>query len=218
MSIFIVCGYGVPENIETDQNYLTYLAIVFNTIYARAASAEATIIPAGGATNCTPPFEGTEAEAIGAYLGKLARRAEVVTNTKSWNIALEDRSLSTLENLLFAKERIEELGLFGPVTIFCEATREMKVQTLGDAIFDEPVDVIVVDFDLSSNRYLDPALIEKKERLATEEGLRSINDPEVLKAHHAFFENKLTFLRKRQSEGLSHVEAVEEWMKQVKSL
>lgn len=68
MKIFIIPGYGIPESIERDQSYLTYLHVAFNRIYASAKGEKALIIPCGGPTNCAPPYEGTEAAIIGGYM------------------------------------------------------------------------------------------------------------------------------------------------------
>jgi hypothetical protein len=213
MNISLVCGYGIPQDIHQDQNYLTYLRIVFNTIYAQAANEEAVIIPCGGPTSCVPPYEGTEAHAIGDYLRSLMQREEVVTATKDWRILEEDRSLSTLENLVFAQQLIQSHKLQGQVAIFCEATRQERVHVVASKIFDSSVVVEAIDFDHSKNRYLNPDMLHKKEAAETEQSFWVLEDPERLKAHHAFFEQKLAFLRQKQQEGLSHVDAVAEWFR-----
>lgn len=213
MYIFIICGYGIPEDIHKDENYLTYLRIVFNSIYAKAAHQEAAIIPCGGPTSCTPPYKGTEAHVIGDYLKEIMRREEVVTATKNWRILEEDHSLSTLENLVFAQQLIQSHKLEGQVITFCEATRRERVSVVASKIFDPTAIVEAIDFDHSKNRYLDPEVLHKKEAVETEQSLWVLEDPERLKRHHAFFEQKLAFLRQKQEEGLSHVDAVAEWFR-----
>lgn len=218
MNAFIICGYGIPEDIAHDVNYTTYLHLIFNSIFTDAAKQESIIVPCGGPTKCDPPFEGTEAEMLADYLSKLAKRKEVSEQTKKWKFVPEKESLSTLENLLFAKKIFDNTVSIENIMIFCEKTREKRVQAFADQIFDQNVSVSAIDFDISKNRYLDPDALNKKEALAMKEGLWTLQEPERIKKHHELFEKKFAFLRKRQSEGLSHVEAVEEWFKHWKDL
>ncbi|MCR4311823.1 MAG: hypothetical protein NUV56_00925, partial [Candidatus Uhrbacteria bacterium] len=78
-------------------------------------------------------------------------------------------------------------------------------------VFAIPFTVVPVDFDVSKNRYLDPAILAKKEKAATVEALWTLEDPARYKLHHEFFERKFAYFRERQSQGLSHVDVVEEW-------
>ena len=191
-----------------------YLRLAFNQIYQRARDDDAAIIPCGGPTNCSPPYEGTEARTISTYLKTLMDREAVAGVTKKWRILEEDQSLSSLENLVFAANIIKQHNLSGHVTIFCEFSRGNKLQTFAPHIFkDRSINVVSIDFDISKNRYLDPEVIQRKEALGIKEGLWTLEDSERLKRHHEFFQRKFDFLRKRQSEGLSHVDAVEEWFK-----
>lgn len=211
MKAFIICGYGIPEDIEKNVNYTTYLHVAFNTIYEHVAGEEAFIIACGGPTNCTPPFDGTEAELILDYLSDLADRDGVSTQTENWSFIPESKSLSTLENFLFAKNILDGVSFQGAAFVFCEKTREPRVKTFTEKIFGESTTVIPIDFDISQNRYLDPATIQRKEEFGITEGLWTLEDPERIEKHHAFFERKFAFIRKRQSEGLSHEDAVKEW-------
>lgn len=219
MNIFLICGYGLPKDIREDQNYVTYLNVIFNRMYELAARHEAAIIPCGGPTNCEPPFQGTEAQMITDYIRDLMNREATHEQTMDWNIFPETRSLSTLENLIFAKEIIRLQKLKGSITLFCEKTREARLRLFADHVFqDASVDVFAIDFDISKNRYLDQEIIQRKENVATQEGLWTLQDPERMQKHHELFEAKFAFLRKRQSEGLSHVDAVKEWFKNEKRI
>ncbi|HAU66158.1 MAG: hypothetical protein A2017_16300 [Lentisphaerae bacterium GWF2_44_16] len=219
MQIFIICGYGIPTSIETDRSYQTYLAIVFNTIYEIARNKSAMIIPCGGPTKCDPPFTGTEAELIAGHLSHLVARNEVKRHTLEWKILSEDQSLSTLENLLFSEQLIQAHNLTGTVTIFCEKTREVRLKIFADHIFGIGVAVVqAIDFDLTKNRYLDQEVLAKKEGLALKEGLWTLEEPTRIQKHHEFFQKKFEFLRRRQSEGLSHIDAVTEWFQNEKNI
>ena len=211
MQAFIICGYGIPKDIAHDVNYTTYLHLVFNFIYQQEANQEAIIVPCGGPTKCDPPFEDTEAETIINYLMELSQRQEVAEKTNKWKFIPEDKSLSTLENLLFARKILDDVAPIEKITIFCEKTREKRVEAFANDIFDQDVSISAIDFDISKNRYLDPNTLNKKEALALKEGLWTLQEPERIKKHHDFFQKKIGFLRRRQSEGLSHVDAVKEW-------
>ncbi|MEK9157180.1 MAG: hypothetical protein AAB448_03580 [Patescibacteria group bacterium] len=211
MKAFIVCGYGIPEDIHKDQNYLTYLHVVFNRIYAEAKNEPALIIPCGGPTSCTPPYIGTEAEKIGEYLQELMGRDVLNGATKIWRIILEDTSLSSLENFLFAKRIIEE-NKGDRVTAFCEATRVSRNQETIDHLFGKgKVRAEGIDFDISKNRYLPNDIVEKKEHAEREHARWALESEENLAKHHAFFEEKFQKLRTWQAEGMSHVDAVTKW-------
>jgi hypothetical protein len=211
MQTFIVNGYGVPEDIFRDENYRTYLLVAFNTMFSLAAHAPALIIPSGGPTNTVPPFLGTEAEAIATYLRHLMQRPEVTNQTKDWRIIPEQRALSTLENLLFAKEIAEANGATGPITIFCEHTRNHTITDLAQRIFGADANIHAIDFDRSKTRYIDPSITAEKEAASLEGARWVLEDPERLPQHHAFYEKKLAFFRQRQSEGVPHADAVVEW-------
>lgn len=220
MKVFIIPGYGIPESIEQDQNYLTYLHVAFNRIYDSANGEKALIIPCGGPTNCTPPYEGTEAEVIGSHIRKLIDRSATGDRCKEWSIVLEDRSLSTLENLVFAKEIVHSEKNVESMTVFCEVTRRNRMQIVGDAVFGATpfMKIDPIDFDVSANRYLDPAIIEQKEDIEIRGSLWALESPERLARHHELFERKFVLLRSLQDGGMSHVDAVAEWYRQAPEL
>jgi len=61
--VFIVMGYGVPQDIMADGNYAVYLRNVFNHIYDEASrrKVEPIIIFSGGKTDLFKPYKRTEA-------------------------------------------------------------------------------------------------------------------------------------------------------------
>lgn len=220
MKVFIIPGYGIPESLERDQNYVTYLHVAFNRISESAHGENALIIPCGGPTNCTAPYEGTEAAMIGEYMQKLIDHAEMGDRCNAWTMKLEDQSLSTLENLVFAKHMIDEAESVESMTVFCEATRRDRVLKLSEVIFGSSTQKAIesIDFDTSANRYLDPAIIERKEQLELEGSLWVLQQPDRLVQHHQLFERKFALLRSLQSAGMSHVDAVAEWYRHAPTL
>lgn len=216
MHSFIILGYGIPESIEQDENYPTYLRVAFNRIFASSKDTAATIIPCGGNTNCTPPYAGNESVMIGEYIQKLISRSATGDRYKQWSIVPEDQSISSLENLVFAKRIIDEVVDDSSITIFCEATRADRIRTIGTTVFGESIPVIVeaIDFDVSENRYLDAALIQKREAGELKMSLWALESPDKLAQHHQFFERKFELLRSLQDGGMSHIDAIQEWYSQ----
>ncbi|MEK7632306.1 MAG: ElyC/SanA/YdcF family protein [Patescibacteria group bacterium] len=220
MKVFIIPGYGIPESIERDRNYLTYLHVAFNRIYDSAKGEKALIIPCGGPTNCTAPYDGTEAAMIGGYIQKLINRPMMGDRCKDWSIVLEDRSISTLENLVFAKEILVGFQGVQDAVIFCDATRLNRIQQLSDRVFGSsvPIHVEAIDFDISANRYLADDILEEREREALKNALAAFESPERFAKEHELFERKLVLLRSLQDGGMSHVDAVVEWYRQAPSI
>jgi len=84
------------------------------------------------------------------------------------------------------------------ISIFCEQTRENRIKKLSKIIFNSGYKccIIPIDFDVSSNRYLDQIFIAKKEREELKHALWVIKDSENLKEHHRLLKEKIEFLRK----------------------
>ncbi len=210
--IFILCGYGISQDIRADENYRTYLNIVFNMIFAQAAGLPATIIVCGGPTNGIPPYDVTEAQVMAEYLESLKARPDLQGQADLWSMYQEDQSLSSLENLVFAKRLMQQKGLQGPITIFCEATRERRMQETAQTVLGN-ANVEAIDFDVSKNRYLDPAVTQHREDLARTEALWTLEDESRLTAHHRFFEKKFEWFREQEAAGVPHVDVVQKWYK-----
>lgn len=209
MNIYLICGYGVPPDGRETENYTTYLNVAFNYLFEHSAGKEAVVMVSGGPTNCTAPYEGTEAEHMGEWMQKRFLRAPEAT--EKWRIVLEDRALSSPENLIFAKELMDEHGLLGEVTVICEFLRERKMRAYTRAVFGDSAQVYAIDFDTSPNRYESRDRVEALLDQQIAADLPIINNPELRAAHHAFYEQKLAMLRKWQDEGMTHSAAVKRW-------
>ncbi len=210
--VFLIPGYGIPRDIEDDLHYSIYLRTAFNAIYeacARSGEWNATIILSGGKTDMVPPYRRTEATEMKKVFRKLVDRKGPKARTKSWKILLEQRSLSTLDNLLFAREILRRKRLSGAaMTFFCETTRTGRMRTLARRIFPK-ARIVPIDFDQSANRYLDPAFLKEKERQVLAFDLWALQSPTYLKKHHSLFKEKMAFLRKAGP--AHHVDAVRAW-------
>jgi ribosome-interacting GTPase 1 len=203
----------VPKNIFTNRNYQSYLIGAFNKIYDLSAAnrTKPMIIFCGGKTDCFKPYRRTEEEEMIRFFKQLAAQPFVKNKTKNWRLVGEGISISTLENLLFSKRIIDKKKIHkANIYIFCETTRERRIKMLAGKIFGKNFKcrVISIDFDVSSNRYLDPKFIVKKEKAEMKHALWSLKSPANLKKHHQVFVEKLDYFRK---EGGNHPDAVKKW-------
>ena len=216
--IFSIFGYGVPKNIMKDDNYRRYLSVVFNRIFDAAACENAVILFCGGPTDCFKPYRRTEAGEMKRYFDYLKNREFVKEYTRRWGFVLKNKTICGLENILctvgyLKKNRIRKAD----VTVFCEQTRAGRVKTLltyckGHAKVPRRINFVVtsIDFDLSSNRYLDKEFIAKRERHDTGREFEAIRSKRALSEWRQWHLRKLEYFRK-QGYDKSGVRVVERW-------
>lgn len=213
--LYIVSGYGVPENIKTDGNYQTYLRLAFNIIY-RESLATKTIDPVivltGGRTDMVKPYRRTEAGEMEKVFRAFMTRPSLRPRTKTWKVLREPRAISSPETLLFSSALLRKRGVrSGTLTIFVEETRKERIVRLVRRTVPKTFRVTVypIDFDASANRYLDPAFLEKKNALALRHDLWALRAPANMAEHHRVYGKRLAYLRKAGSK--KHVAAVKKW-------
>lgn len=219
--IFIVCGYGIPQDITKDENYNFYLKTVFNRIFGitqKNNSVNPLIILSGGKTDCFKPYRRTEAGEMKRFFATLAKQNRMVKEIiKQWRFVLETRALSTVENFINSKNIISDRGLSkGAIVVFCEQTRQKRVTALIKRIFGKgfKLNIVPVDFDTSSNRYLDKTFIEKKERISLQQALQALKNPKQFEKYHAMFVKKARCLREAGT--AKHTETVRKlWEKEM---
>lgn len=212
-NIFLVFGYGVPKNIFTDENYIFYLNGVFNKIYdltINNKNAKPLIIFSGGNNDFFKPYKRCDADEMIKLFKKLSARPFLKNKTKHWQLVAEKNSISTLENLLFTKKIITKKVSKASIYIFCEATRAPRIKTLSTKIFGKnfKCHIMPIDFDVSSNRYLDPDFIANKEKTEIKHTLWALKSPANLKKHHQVFKERTEYIRKI---GGGQPDAVKKW-------
>lgn len=196
--LFIISGYGVPKNIFHDENYNFYLKMAFNKIYDLTDKTDQqVIIFCGGNTDLYKPYKRTEAEEMKKFFIKLIKIKTIIKKlTNNWSLEVENKSLSTLENLLNTKKLISKYKV-NKLTIICEQTRKKRISLIAKHIFtDKKVTVLPIDFDLSANRYLPKEFLDKKEKAEIKHSLWALKSPHNLKKHHSIFVDKIKYLRK----------------------
>jgi uncharacterized phage-like protein YoqJ len=211
----LINGYGVPKDIFKDDSYRTYLNHLFNVVYESSVreGLEPVIIFSGGKTDMFKPYQRTEAGEMAKYFKALAKRPFVAKVTKTWKYELESRALSSLENMLFARELLKKkYPRIKSGTIAFEQTRAQRIQAVAKEIFNKSDELtfLPIEFDISVNRY-DLELVDKKEKYALKMDLWSLESTKNLKMHHDVFADKIKTLR--QAGPVHHQEAVQEWWK-----
>lgn len=213
MQTFIILGYGIPKKIEDDDNYRRYLGITFNAIFSSSQNPneQVAILFCGGLTDMFKPYRRTEAQEMFRLFKAFADRNACRNVTKKWKYFLEKKSLSSLENLVYAKQIFDSKKIeTSNLTIFCEATRGARIKRNAKRIFGK-TNVVIVDFDLSENRYIDLELIKKREQATVKLDDWALESPEHLKEFRKLFVDKFTFLRKAGP--AHHQEALRAWWK-----
>lgn len=204
---FLVLGYGIPADIHKDENYNLYLKAAFNRIFDWCTAHnrwDPIIIFSGGKTDMFKPYRRTEAREMIRLFTAIAKRPSVKSWTKRWSLVPETKSLSTLDNLLYASEICNKTEII----IIGEHTRRKRILSLARKIFDKTT-VFSIDFDQSANRYLDPAFIKRKESKVMKFDSWALEEPSNLKEHRALFKKKFAFLR--EAGPAKHVDAVKQW-------
>lgn len=213
---FLIPGYGIPKDISTDKNYQIYLNTVFNTIFDTTQKykiTNPTIIFSGGPTDCFKPYKRTEAEEMRREFTQLANRTYTKSATKKWKYIVEKKSLSTLENFIFAEQILQQKKISNEIiTIFCEHTRAYRVKKLAHKILrDFKIKITPIDFDTSAHRFDDPKIIEDREKTVLTHSLSALKSQDNFKKYHKLFEEKIQFLRTQGP--TKHSEALSEWWK-----
>lgn len=198
---FIIPGYGVPDDIRNDGNYVRYLHAAFASIL-RASENEPTppaVILSGGPTDMRRPFRRTEASEMKKLFLRLMKKPKFRTRTKDWKLLLETKSLSTLENLLYSREVLREADARTKfIRIFCEFTRKKRVYALAKKIFGNrrTVSVAPADFDQSSERFMEPEALQHRERRELNMALWALKSRRRLEMWHERFKDKFSRMRK----------------------
>lgn len=207
--VYIVPGYGIPKNILSDEHYNSYLKTVFNQIFEASQNKEALIIFSGGNSDIFKPYHRTEAEEMRRLFMKLAQRSFVAQAVKRWQIVIEKKALSSLENVLNSKQIfLKKKITFSDVTLFCEWSRQEKMKVFMKKIFGKNFVVKAIDFDISQNRY-HTDLIRKKEAKDIEFSLWALKNPANLRRYKKLFAERILWLRKQK---VNQPQAVKQWL------
>lgn len=214
--IFSIFGYGVPKDIMKDDNYRRYLSIAFNQIFDAAAGEKAVIIFSGGPTDCFPPYKRSEACEMSRLFKKFANRKDVKSKTLNWRYILENKSISSLENILFSVDYVNTTKSKNiKFYVFFEFTRKRRLTTLFKEILrikkmnEVQLCMCPIDFDVSPNRYLDARFLRRKEAEALRWQLRALKDSKIFARVREMHVEKLKFFR--ENNYINNPKVVERW-------
>lgn len=217
--VHLIFGYGIPDNIFVDENYLRYLSTACNQIFDVTCTAESSeppaIICSGGPTDMVPPYSRTEATEMLPLFTSIANRPCMQASTKDWQYIAEDTSISTLENIIYCNDIVNSTYT-APVQlyIYCEYTRRNRIRTLAEHICStaKHIHIVPIDFDMSPSRYLDRDFISKKEAAELKHALWALESESNMIHHHALFQEKLAYLRSLEPE--AHIDAMTIWWRE----
>ena len=214
-NIFIILGYGIPREILEDENYNLYLKLAFNAIFDETSKEKTppVVIFCGGKTDMLEPYDRTEAQEMIKFFSSLMQREQCRKFTKGWNLIAEKESISTLENLIFAKNIIDNEKLEGKINLIFETTRFNRIKTLSEKIFDKEINLIPFDFSQNAQRYAKVELIQKKENNALKFDTLLIGKEISFEEYHDMYLKKIRILRTQPK---NHDEAVKKlWEKYI---
>ena len=215
IKIFLICGYGIPQDIMKDFEYRVYMNLAFNKIYDHAVrdqSQSIVIIFSGGNTDSFPPYKRNEASEMIKLFKSLMWRSFVKDLTNNWQLVAEKRALSTLENLLFAKEiiavrKVKDYKLH----IICSLLREGVIERLGQEVFGKSINwqANPLDFHNSPKRYIDPKTRITVEKGGIEFALWALKSSENMGKFRSAYKQKLELTRRNKD--MSYEEGVRWW-------
>jgi len=155
------------------------------------------------------PYKRTEAEEMMKLFNNIdSQKSENLIKIK------EDRSLSTIENLINSKKILEKLRLGNArVNIFCDKLRSYRVETLASEIFNN---FEIISYKFAGNKYKKvKRLIKEKERLGIKYYLWAMKDKDNWKIYRKNLKERLRILRNTPPNKWNEVE-VEIWKKAIK--
>lgn len=189
MKIFIVPGYHLPKDISKDEVYKIYFNYVCQEIKKTCLNGEKiTVLLSGGNIDMDQPFD--------RILSKEMKESFLATsNSYNLNCILftEEKSLSSIENLIYSKEIIDEIEGDKLIYIFSDLQRAKRTQLTADIIFK---DYKLLTIDLSSKEERNnQEIVEKKENLALNFSLWALKNKDNLEEFKQVYVDKFKLLR-----------------------
>lgn len=185
---FLIFGYGVPRDICSDPNYTGYLDLAAKHIQKHS---HPLVVVSGGPTDLFPPCLRKE----GDEMKRFFKKGPLQKSTRDWTIVSENKSLSTLENLLFC---FKKLRRFSPecesVTLFFEQSRSKRIKALAKKIFPKNIRLIFkpLTFGPEENG---GEWLAAKEALELDFALWALASKKNLALHHGLYAERLQLLR-----------------------
>lgn len=208
MKAFIIPGYHLPNNIENDEKYIKYFDFACKEIVRISNSEKVLVILSGGNIDMDKPFDRILSKVMlplfNSYIDKYNINCLVKT---------EEKSLSSLENLIYSKDILDEFKENFDIYIFSDKQRLDRSKILSDKVFDNP---IMLGVDISHELEKQNAeVVNKKEELATKFSLWALNSKDNFDKFKSVYNEKYAYLRTISPE--KRKEAEIEWWKEMLS-
>jgi hypothetical protein len=189
MKIFIVPGYHLPKDISKDEVYKIYFNYVCQEIKKTCLNGEKiTVLLSGGNIDMDQPFD--------RILSKEMKESFLATsNSYNLNCTLftEEKSLSSIENLIYSKEIIDEIEGDKLIYIFSDLQRAKRTQLTADIIFKN-YKLLTIDLSSKEERN-NQEIVEKKENLALNFSLWALKNKDNLEEFKQVYVDKFKLLR-----------------------
>ncbi|KKQ37070.1 MAG: hypothetical protein US53_C0029G0019 [Candidatus Woesebacteria bacterium GW2011_GWA1_37_7] len=204
MKAFIIPGYHLPNNIENDEKYIKYFDFACSEIVKVSNSEKVVVILSGGNIDMDKPFDRILSKVMLTLFEKYIDKYNMNCLVKT-----EEKSLSSLENLIYSKDILNEFKDNFEIYVFSDKQRIERSKILADKVFDNPI-MLGVDISHELERQ-NTEVVNKKEELATKFSLWALKSKENLDKFKNVYNEKYTYLRTISPE--KRKEAEIEWWK-----
>ncbi len=207
MNVYIVPGYHLPKDINNDQTYMKYFDYVCIEIKKISNDEKVLIVLSGGNIDMDEPFD----KILSKEMMKLFEKYKTKYNLNCL-IKTEEKSLSSLENLLYSRDIIDEFNDKNEIYIFSDTQRLSRMKVLADNVFDNPK---MLGIDLSQSEEKQNAdTVNKKEELATKFSLWALRSEKNFEKFRNIYSEKYAYLRTIPPENRKSAE-IEWWKKMI---
>lgn len=189
MKVFIVPGYHLPKDLSQDEVYKKYFNFVCLEIKKTCDSKDKIlVILSGGNIDMDEPFDRVlSIEMKMPFLdvaGKHDIKCEVLTEVKS---------LSSIENLIYSKEIVDNIEEENDIFVFSDLQRSNRTKLTADKIFSK---FHLLTIDLSSDEEKNnQEIVNKKEALALNFSLWALESLKNLEEFKKIYIDKFKLLR-----------------------
>ncbi len=209
MKAYIVPGYHLPKDIHKDETYKKYFDFVCREITRTSDSEKVAVVLSGGNIDMDEPFDKVLSKTMLPLFKEYIDKYHLNCLLKT-----EEKSLSSLENLMYSKELLDQLAPNSDIYIFSDAQRVKRLTVLADNVFNNPK---ILGIDLSHPEERKNAeVVNKKEELATNFSLWALKSKANFEKFKNVYSDKYAYLRTVPPEKRKEAE-IEWWKKMLAS-
>lgn len=219
----IVCGYCASEDIYSDPRFAQYLNDLASLLQCLKLTSDSNsklvILFSGGPTRQQPPFDKTEAAEMARLWQKIVQeKGDALLAVIP--VIKEDRSLSTVENIVYSLKAIPEEYLpIQRLHVFSRPSRRQLLERISTLAAGSSVEVSVetsLAFDPHYKESLAPAKPERNSEQSLQATLWALQSEENLERYRQVYVAKYALLRERPN--ISNDELEDWWEMQFAKL